>query len=181
MRTVYTVGHGARTLEEFLGVLLEAKIEVLIDVRRYPGSRRHPHFGREALSASLQSAGIAYEWWGRRIGGRRTSDERSLARHPAWENDSFRAYAAHMETPEFREGLTDVLNLSGERRVSVMCSETLWWRCHRRLIADAVVAAGSRAVHLGAGKPQPHSLTKAARVDEQGLLVYDRVMPTDVP
>ena len=177
MPALYTVGHGARSLEEFLGILQEAGIQLLVDVRRYPGSRRHPHFGREALSAGLDAAGIRYEWWGASMGGRRTSDERSLARHPAWENQAFRAYAAHMDTAQFRQKLNELLALSEGLRVAIMCAETLWWKCHRRLIADAIVAAGREAIHLGAGECRSHRLTESARVDADGLLAYDQVAP----
>ncbi|HEX2053601.1 MAG TPA: DUF488 domain-containing protein [Actinomycetota bacterium] len=172
MGTVYTVGHGARTAEEFLSVLQEAGIEVLADVRRYPGSRRHPHFGREALAANLSQAGIEYQWWGASMGGRRKADPASDARHSAWRVEAFRAYASHMETPDFREALSRLIDLSEQRRLAVMCSEALWWRCHRRLIADAVVAAGSEAVHIGRGAPQTHELTEFARI-EAGTLLYD--------
>ncbi len=95
-------------------------------------------------------------------------------RHVAWEDKSFRAYAAHMETPEFRAKLHYLLELSTNHRVAVMCAESLWWRCHRRLIADAAVVAGFDVLHLGERKRQHHELTRSARVDDDGLLVYDQ-------
>jgi mannose-6-phosphate isomerase-like protein (cupin superfamily) len=170
---VFTVGHGARSIDEFLEVLLDAGIGLLVDVRRYPGSKRHPHFGRGALGDALARSGVAYEWWGESMGGRREPDEQSEVRHGTWEIEAFRAYASHMDRPEFREALKRLMQVSQERKAAVMCSETLWWRCHRRLIADAVVAAGGGVVHLGMGRPQPHRLTGFARVDENGLLAYD--------
>jgi uncharacterized protein (DUF488 family) len=174
MPTIYTVGHGARSIDDFLSILQEADIQVLVDVRRYPGSRRHPHFGREPLSGRLLTEGIRYEWWGEALGGRRALEPGSADRHGAWEDESFRAYAAHMETSEFRKMLSDLIRLAGDNRVAIMCAESLWWRCHRRLIADAAVVAGSEVVHLQEGKRQPHELTPWARVENNGALIYDK-------
>lgn len=174
MLAVFTVGHGSRSGEEFLALLAGAGVEQLIDVRRYPGSRRHPQFAKEALAEALQLEGIEYRWWGKAMGGRRQADQASLERHRAWEVDAFRAYAAHMDRPEFRRALDDLMEISSDRSTAIMCAETLWWRCHRRLIADALVAAGRQVRHLGTGDPQPHRLSEFARVDEHGLLAYDR-------
>ncbi len=171
--TIFTVGHGARSLQEFLAVLSEAGVDLLVDVRRYPGSRRHPHFAREALARSLPQQGIAYEWWGDAMGGRRKAEEGSLERHGAWENEAFRAYASHMDGEEFQKALQRLIEASSRRHLAVMCAEALWWRCHRRLIADALVARGRQVLHLGLGEPQLHALTKIGRVDENGLLAYD--------
>ena len=171
---LYTVGHGNRSLDELTGILQAGGIARLADVRRFPGSRRHPHFSRSALAAELPDRGIAYEWWGDELGGRR----RSLAeesRHPAWRDPAFRAYADHMDTDEFRRTLTGLLaGAAGDPRVAVMCAETLWWRCHRRLIADASVVRGTAVVHLlGPGRQQDHPLNPALRVGDDGWPVYD--------
>lgn len=174
---VLTVGHGARSSEEFVTVLLESGVQLLVDVRRYPGSKRHPQFGREVLGEALAGEGVAYEWWGETMGGRRDVDERSEVRHRSWEVEAFRAYASHMDRPEFREALERLIQVSGERNVAIMCSETLWWRCHRRLISDALVAAGRTVLHIGIGRPQPHRMVDFARVDENGLLAYDGGSP----
>jgi uncharacterized protein (DUF488 family) len=174
MGTIFTVGHGARSIEEFVTVLASGGVELLIDVRRYPGSRRHPQFGRKALASSLSEQGIVYEWWGESMGGRRKADEPSAARHRSWQDESFRAYAAHMDTPTFRQTLVRLVDLSNDRAVAIMCAETLWWRCHRRLIADALFVEGCKVIHLGIGEPQPHRLTESARVDNNGLIAYDR-------
>lgn len=173
MQPIFTVGHGARPIEEFIAVLSAAGVELLVDIRRYPGSKRHPHFGREALAGALSAHGVAYEWWGEQMGGRREAGDRPGNRHAAWENEAFRAYAFHMDSPEFREALARLKKVSQDRKTAVMCSETLWWRCHRRLVADALVAGGFEAVHLGMGEPQAHRMTRFARVDEDGLLAYD--------
>lgn len=173
MHTISTLGHGARSREEFLAVLSEAGVQLLVDVRRYPGSRRHPHFAKGTLAAMLRLHGIGYEWWGPSMGGRRKADEASVVRHGAWENEAFRAYASHMDSPEFRQALRLLMDISRDRHAAIMCAETLWWRCHRRLIADALVAEGWQVIHLGMGDPRPHRFTEIARVDEQGLLAYD--------
>jgi uncharacterized protein (DUF488 family) len=171
--TLFTVGHGARPLGEFIEILLSAGIEVLGDVRRFPHSRRHPHFGREALVASLAEHGITYEWLGEKLGGHRKAEPADSARHRALRNSSFRAYAAHMDTPDFREAFTELQRRGSENRVAIMCAETPWWRCHRRLIADALVVQGCHVVHLGLAADAPHRLSESARVDEDGLLNYD--------
>lgn len=173
MTPVFTVGHGSLSLEDFVGILSGAGVDLLVDIRRYPGSRRHPHFARASLAVSLPQHGVAYEWWGKSMGGRRTSGEAALERHGAWENDAFRAYASFMDGPEFQEGLRHLMEVSQESAVAIMCAETLWWRCHRRLVADALVARGRQVLHLGLGKPQPHALTSFCRVEGSGLLVYD--------
>ena len=171
MKPVFTVGHGARTADEFTDVLTEAKVQTLLDVRRFPGSRRHPHFSQEVLRRSLNDLGVGYEWWGESLGGRRKPSPES--RHAALRNASFRAYADHMESDEFRAALSVIEARSKDERLAVMCAETLWWRCHRRLIADALVARGVEVIHLGTGKDAAHALTPEARVDEDGRVVYD--------
>lgn len=177
MRSISTVGHGARSQEEFLQVLREAGVELLVDVRRYPGSKRHPHFGKASLAAELPSHGIRYEWWGQSLGGRRKADAAALERHGGWKNEAFRAYASHMDSSEFRAALQRLMEVSGETHTAIMCAETLWWRCHRRLIADALTAEGRQVMHLGMGEPHAHRMTEIARLDDQGLLAYDRYSP----
>jgi uncharacterized protein (DUF488 family) len=172
-KTIFTIGHGARSEAEFHEVLSGAKIGMLADVRRHPGSRRHPHFARDALAEKLPRIGIAYEWWGEALGGRRKMDDNAANRHVSWRNHSFRAYAGYMETPVFRVALEALAEQARGTRVVVMCAETLWWRCHRRLIADALVAGGHQVIHLGLGKEQPHHLSEACRIDQTGLLTYD--------
>ena len=172
MPAIFTVGHGARGLDEFVPILRENEIEVLVDVRRYPGSRRHPHFSQKPLERSLRIQGITYEWWGEALGGRRNAEPSQNA-HVAWRNASFRAYAAHMETATFRDSLASLTARAETAVLAIMCAETLWWKCHRRLIADALVVDGFEVVHLGAGRETPHVLTETARVLDNGLLLYD--------
>lgn len=179
MGRVFTIGHGSRSMEEFLELLSGSGVDMLLDVRRYPGSRRFPHFGRQALFGTLRTAGIEYQWWGETMGGRRKADEASAVRHPAWRVEAFAAYASHMETPEFRRALGELQEMSDRRRAAVMCAEAPWWKCHRRLIADALVSSGAEVVHLGLGKPEAHHLSEWARLDGNGVLVYDVVAPAE--
>ena len=169
-----TVGHGAATAEDFRRLLQTAEVVSVIDVRIGPGSRKHPHFGRGELEAWLPAAGIAYRWE-RRLGGFRKLPPGSP--DVALRNESFRAYASHMRTPEFVDALASVLVEAAERHTAVMCSETVWWRCHRRLIADhAVLLDGAEVAHLmPPGRMAGHSPTEGVRVAGEQLL-YD-LMP----
>jgi uncharacterized protein (DUF488 family) len=169
---LFTIGHGTRAVDELIVVVRDARVAALVDVRRYPGSRRNPQFGRDALAASLDEAGLAYEWC-EALGGRRRG--RPDSPNVAWRDPSFRAYADYMATPEFCGAFAALLDGGTGTPTAVMCSETLWWRCHRRLIADRAVAVDWDVVHLGAGKPQRHRLDSSARVEPDGTLVYDRV------
>lgn len=179
---MFTLGHGTRSIEELIGLLSEARVGEVADVRRFPASRRHPHFTREALERSLSKAGLAYRWHGERLGGRRKHQKGQSTRHPAWRNDAFRAYADYMDTPEFRRGLLELEDAA--RRgppVAIMCAETLWWRCHRRLIADALTIDGFETVHLiGPGASQEHKLHDGLRLDTNGHPVYDVGVATEL-
>lgn len=168
---VYTVGHSTLSLEDFLRVVRGHGIGGIADVRRYPASRRHPHFAREALADTLARSGLAYTWL-EALGGRRRG--RTDSPHVAWRNDAFRAYADHMETDEFRGGLTRLLALAATRPTAILCAEAVPWRCHRQLIADALVARGLEVRHLlGRGPADLHRLTPFARLDGERV-VYDR-------
>ena len=167
---VYTVGHSTLSLEEFLGRLRGHGIGGIADVRRYPASRRHPHFARDALADSLARSGLAYGWL-EALGGRRRG--RADSTHVAWRNDAFRAYADHMETDEFREGLARLLTLAETRATAILCAEAVPWRCHRQLVADALVARGFEVRHvLGPGPADAHRLTPFARLEGERV-VYD--------
>ena len=177
---IYTIGHGNRSTEELLEILERAGVRRLVDVRAHPGSRHNPHFSRDALAASLSAAGLVYEWQGDALGGRRRAHGPS--RHPAWREASFRAYADYMDTPPFR-GALEALEADADRGppLAVMCAETVWWRCHRRLIADALVAHGRPVIHLlGPSASTPHPLHPDARIDEQRHVVYDRNTTTEL-
>jgi uncharacterized protein (DUF488 family) len=169
--TVFTVGHGAREIDTFVDLLRGAGVRRLIDIRTAPGSRKHPQFGRDALAASLDRAGIDYEWWGDSMGGWRKA--RPDSRHTALRSSGFRGYADHMETTQFREARDRLIETSRDTPTAVMCAESLWWRCHRRMVADALVAAGTSVRHImEGGREDPHRLSRAARVDGDAV-VYD--------
>jgi uncharacterized protein (DUF488 family) len=168
---VYTVGHSTLALDEFLALLRAHGIAAVVDVRRYPASRRHPHFGREALARALADAGIEYRWLPE-LGGRRSA--RPDSPHVAWRNTSFRGYADHMDGEEFAGGLVALLDLARERPTAIMCAESVPWRCHRQLIADALVARGVTVRHvLGPRASSEHTLAAFARVAGDRV-VYDR-------
>lgn len=173
MAAVCTIGHGARAIQEFLGLLRAARVAVLADVRRFPGSRKHPQFGREALAGALADVGMAYEWHGETLGGRRSA--RRGSRHTALRVAAFAGYADHMDTPEFRQAVTALAaRADAGERLAVMCAETLWWRCHRSFIADALELAGVEVTHLARpGERQRHRLHATARRGEDGWPVYD--------
>lgn len=174
MATVFTIGHGTRTTDALIAALRASGVTLLVDVRRFPGSRRHPHLARAALEVSLPAAGIEYSWRGDALGGRRRAPDRPT-RHPAWRVDAFRHYADWMDGPEFQAALRALEADAAARPLAVMCAETPWWRCHRRLIADALVARGHRVVHImDAGREQEHRLTPSARVVRRRP-VYDQV------
>jgi len=168
--TIWTIGHSTRTIEEFLGVLEAHRIEALADVRRFPGSRRLPQFGAEALERALASRGIAYRWL-QALGGRRRPDAESP--NVAWRHPAFRAYADHVESEEFAAGLFELLLIGSGLRTAMMCSEVLWWRCHRRLIADVLTSLGIEVVHVRDERhAEPHRLTAPARLVD-GALSYE--------
>ena len=154
-------------------MLASAEVARVVDVRRHPGSRRWPHLGRDNLEQALPDLGVAYEWQGEAMGGRRAP--RPDSPHVAWRNDAFRGYADHMATPAFRSALQRLLDeVHGGTSTAVMCSETLWWRCHRRLIADAAVVLSTRVVHLLSIKDHPeHPLHPDVRRGDDGWPVYD--------
>lgn len=167
--TVYTIGHSTRTLDAFLALLHAHQISQLADVRTVPKSRRHPHFAGEALARTLPEAGIAYRHLAA-LGGLRKP--RKDSRNTAWRHESFRGYADHMETPAFQRALDDLIAWSGAQPTVVMCAEAVWWRCHRQLIADALVARAVEVRHImSAGPAPPHALTAFARIDD-GRVTY---------
>lgn len=166
---IWTVGHSTRSAEEFVQILLAHRIEVLVDVRTYPGSRRYPQFNRETLAETLRDAGIEYQHEPR-LGGRRKP--RPDSHNSAWRNEQFRGYADHMETEEFKNGVRELLELASSKRVAVMCAEAVWWRCHRSLIADYLKDEGHEVIHiLDQKKTEEHPFTSAARIID-GRLSY---------
>ena len=171
MTTVHTVGHGTLGADVFATLIDGAHVHRVADVRSFPGSRRNPQFGREEMERWVPAAGIGYAWI-RELGGRRRPVAGS--KHVALRNDAFRAYADYMETPAFLAGIEKLLELAERDSLTVMCSESLWWRCHRRLIADHLVLVRAiNVVHLmHDGRSTPHVLTEGVRLAEDAL-VYD--------
>lgn len=167
--TAWTIGHSTRGRSEFLGLLEAHGIEAVADVRRFPASRSHPEFNEPDLRAALHAAGLDYLWIPQLGGRRRPLDD---SRNAAWRHPSFRGYADHLDTEEFAEGLTELLNLVLARRTAIMCAEAVWWRCHRALIADVLRTLGIAVVHiLGPTKGVAHPYTAPARV-VRGRLTY---------
>lgn len=168
-QSVWTVGHSTHSLEAFIGILRAHKIEALADVRLLPGSRRYPHFNREALTTSLQKCGVEYIHFPE-LGGRRKP--RPDSPNSAWRNEAFRGYADHMETPEFLRGIDGLQSLARGKHTAIMCAEVVWWQCHRALISDWLKAHGVEVLHiLSENKVEPHPYTSAARIID-GQLSY---------
>ncbi len=166
---VWTIGHSSRPLETFLALLKGEDVEQVADVRRYAGSRAHPHFNPEPLARSLREDGIQYVPFPE-LGGRRVPNPASV--NTVWRNAAFRAYADYMETEGFRTGFARLVQVATEGRTAILCAEAVWWRCHRSLIADALKAAGVRVLHImDGGKLSEHPYTSAAQVVD-GQLYY---------
>jgi uncharacterized protein (DUF488 family) len=185
---IWTIGHSTRAIDEFISLLKENEINLVADVRAWPGSKRYPHFNKDALAESLNAHGIRYEHFPE-LGGKRKSKPDS--RNTAWRNASFRGYADYMETEQFQKGVERLLafarsdDLGSPRNehdgweavtpcaIAIMCAEAVWWRCHRSLIADCLKARGVEVLHiLGAKKVEPHPYTPAARI-VNGELSYE--------
>ena len=161
--TISTIGHSIHPAEDFVGMLQAHGIERLVDVRTIPKSRRNPQFGRENLAKTLENAGIDY-WHMPGLGGLRHPRKDSM--NIGWRNASFRGYADYMQTAEFGENLDRLVVLASDKPTAIMCAEAVPWRCHRSLIADALVARGIPVMDiLSAAKSQPHALTPFAKVE----------------
>jgi uncharacterized protein (DUF488 family) len=171
-----TFGHGTATAGRMTELLRGAGVAALVDVRTAPGSRRHPHVARAELERWLPDAGIGYRW-DKRLGGFRKAPPDSP--DVAWREEMFRGYAAHMRTADFLAAVEEVLARASADRTAVMCAESLWWRCHRRLLADfAVAARGVPVSHLlHDGRLEEHRLSPGLRLRDDGLLVYDAARP----
>jgi len=168
-KAIWTIGHSNRSFEEFAGLLEAHQITLLCDVRRYPGSKRYPHFSAEDLSKTLSLRNIGYVHLAN-LGGRR--EPQPASGNTAWRNKAFQGYADHMETPLFTSAIQTVTNAAMLHRAALMCAEALWWQCHRGLIADYLKSQGWEVIHiLSSGKTQPHPFTSAARM-VNGQLSY---------
>jgi uncharacterized protein (DUF488 family) len=171
---LWTVGHSTHTLEEFVALLSAQEITLLCDVRTVPRSKRHPHVSTEALARSLPERGIEYRHLPG-LGGWRHA--RPDSPNTAWRNAAFRGYADYALSAQFADALGELCDLAVSRRTAIMCAEALWWRCHRRLIADRLLAAGWEVCHIGSdGHPSPHRLTEFAEVQPDGSVVYPQAV-----
>ena len=174
----HTIGHGRRPLAELAELLRGAEVTLLVDVRTVPRSRTNPQYNRDVLPGSLAPFGIAYEHIAALGGLRGRIREVPQDVNVFWENESFHNYADHAMGASFRDGLSHLRALGRERRCAIMCAETVWWRCHRRIITDYLLAAGESVYHiLGPGHIEPATITGAARAQGDGTLVY----PADPP
>ena len=159
---IWTIGHSTHTLDEFILMLKSFSIELVADIRSFPGSKRYPHFNKEALVISLPLNGIEYVHL-KGLGGRRKTNTDS--RNTGWRLDSFRGYADYMETDLFKKAIEELERLGGKKRVAFMCAEAVWWRCHRSLVSDYLKHQGWTVIHImGIKKGEEHPYTSPARI-----------------
>jgi uncharacterized protein (DUF488 family) len=174
MPPFFTIGHSTRSLAEFVALLHDSEVTVVVDVRRIPASRKYPQYGQDALRQSLGEHGFGYEHM-LALGGRRSRADAGDGPSPNgfWTNESFRRYADYAMTPAFREGLDQLEEQGVGERCAIMCAEAVWWRCHRRIIADYLLAEGREVFHiLGANKVIPAVRTAGAQIAGDGTLRY---------
>jgi len=168
-KTIWTIGHSTRSLDEFINMLQSFQIKCIVDVRSYPGSKRYPHYNKEALDVSLIENDIKYIHI-KELGGRRKTRPDSI--NMGWRHASFRGYADYMETESFNKSIMKLENIACKERTAYMCSEAVWWRCHRSLISDYLKVNGWTVIHImGIGKGEEHPYTTPARIAE-GHLSY---------
>lgn len=171
MGTIWTIGHSTRTMEEFLHLLKTFHIELLVDVRHYPGSRKFPQFNKENMKVVLPENGIEYQHL-IGLGGRRKVNHNS--KNDGWRLDSFRGYADYMETEEFKKALNDLKNMAMQKPTAFMCSEAVWWSCHRSLISDILKVEGWKVMHImNENTETEHPFTAPAKVID-GKLDYSK-------
>lgn len=169
-RSVWTIGHSTHSIEELATMLHSFKIGAVVDIRRFPGSKKFPQFNKDALGISLPEHGILY-FHLMALGGRRKPGPAS--KNSSWRSPAFRGYADYMETGAFKEGIQDLEKIALTHRTACMCSEAVWWRCHRALVADYLKARGWKVMHImGAGKAEEHPYTAPAKIIK-GRLSYE--------
>jgi uncharacterized protein (DUF488 family) len=169
----HTIGHSTRTIDEFVALLREAEVTLVVDVRTVPRSRTNPHYNRDALPGALTPHGIGYEHVAALGGLRGKKREVPADLNGFWENGSFHNYADYAMGEDFQRGLARLRELGAAQRCAIMCAEAVWWRCHRRIISDYLLAADETVLHiLGPGHIEPARLTEAAQKDAAGRLVY---------
>lgn len=168
-KTIWTIGHSTRTSEEFTNILLYFGIEIVADVRSFPGSRKFPQFNKENMELWLTDHGFKYVHF-KNLGGRRKADPDSI--NTGWRLASFRGYADYMQSESYKNGIKDLKSLASENKVAYMCSEAVWWSCHRSLISDDFKNSGWEVIHImKEGVSMEHPYTKAAKIIN-GILTY---------
>lgn len=173
MNSVFTIGHSTRSIEEFIALLKEHDIQLLIDVRRYPGSRRHPQFNKNVLTQSLKTADIGYNHM-KVLGGRRDQPNKD-SKNDGWRSTGFRAYADYLNTDEGQNAIKELIKLSQNTIFAMMCAEALYWRCHRQLIADHLLARNLKIYHIiKPGQLEAHSINEMARIQEDNRVIYPK-------
>jgi uncharacterized protein (DUF488 family) len=173
--TIYTIGHSTHSIEEFINMLRSFHIQTLADIRRFPGSLKYPQFNKESLRESLERENIPYIHL-EGLGGRRKAQKDS--RNDRWRNISFRGYADYMETEDFERAVTELQSIALKQPTAYMCSEAVWWRCHRALVSDYLKAKGWQVWHiLASGKAEEHPYTSPARIVGTQVLYSDPKLP----
>jgi uncharacterized protein (DUF488 family) len=169
---LFTIGHSNLPLAQFLDLLKQQRIQALVDIRRFPSSRAFPHFNRQALATALQEVGTQYHWL-EGLGGRRHKrKDGGHSPNEGLQNEGFRNYADYMATAEFQEAVEKLLEIAGQQRTVLMCAESVYWRCHRRLVSDFLLARGITVQHIfPSGELRPHQSTPGARIDA-GQVTY---------
>lgn len=168
---LFTIGHSTHPLDRFVALLAQHGIEVLADIRRFPGSRKFPQFNQDNLASTLPEVGIEYRWF-ETLGGRRRKSTNDSTKNFGLRNESFRNYADYMLTEEFRAGVQQLLEVTSGKPTAFMCSESVFWRCHRRLVSDFLLVQGIAVQHImPTGELRPHTLTEGAKV-VAGELTY---------
>jgi uncharacterized protein (DUF488 family) len=169
---IFTVGHSNRSFEEFLFLLKEFQIATIADIRRFPGSKKFPHFNRQIFPELLKNQNIQYIWF-EALGGRRHTLANNESHNMGLKSPGFRNYADHMLTDEFRSAVSELLSIAAESRTAIMCAEKFFWKCHRRLLSDYLFAQGAEVIHITElGRTSIHKLTHGVFIDQKRNLVY---------
>ncbi|MGH2513573.1 MAG: DUF488 family protein [Candidatus Limnocylindrales bacterium] len=177
---IYTIGHSTRSIDDFVGLFRPVGVDLVVDIRSFPRSRANPQFNGDALAASLAAAGIGYRHLPLLGGRRHRAKDAPPSTNTLWRVGAFRDYADYAQTSPFRAGLAELLALAGQYRCAVMCSEAVWWRCHRRIVADYLLAAGVPVAHiLTPRRLEPAGLTPGAQVHADGSVGYPAPSPAE--
>jgi uncharacterized protein (DUF488 family) len=173
LATFYTIGHSTRSIEAFIALLKQVNTQLAVDVRTVPKSRRNPQFNTDALANSLHEAGIGYRHLASLGGLRHAKKGAGPSQNGFWENEAFRNYADYTASAEFRRGLDELRALGRDRVCTIFCAEAVWWRCHRRIVADYLLAAGENVIHImGEGHLEEARMTEAAKIGADGVIAY---------